>query len=456
MHAKPEARIRRRVLPVVKRTGAYALGKFQRKIGEVWTENPPGTPPMSYTPSHPYDYGEYCFDYVNPGPPYLTGDDFKNLTIRYCVPGEPGVYGKGTHYNIVGNERYVGGFCPPQGIFAGVPGGAPNGVSSLEAQLVANATSYPSMAGWGDKGWKRTRPKLEHASGFVFGRELRDLPRMLRTTASGFNDIYRSMGGSPTSRILSPEKVADHFLNHQFGWAPFIKDLDKFHKAIVNSSALIDKITAYNGQWVRRKVTLRDETIITNLGGGNGDTYVTPNGYLFGGGYYTSTPKWFFEDELHIKVSAVGKFRYYRPEFDRSLKNYHSSAESAARHLTILGFRASPANIYRSTPWTWAIDWFTNVGDYVDHVNDILVDSIACEYFFVMQHQTKRRVFRQILPFKSGTVSLEFSQVIESKQRENEQSPFGFSLSASDLTPRQIAIIGALGLSRKGSGTGVL
>jgi hypothetical protein len=88
------------------------------------------------------------------------------------------------------------------------------------------------------------------------------------------------------------------------------------------------------------------------------------------------------------------------------------------------------------------------MGDHVDQLTDTLVDSIACKYCYVMQTQIKTRKFIATLPLISDTLVLTFTQTLESKMRDEASSPYGFSLSWADLTPTQIAIAGALGISR--------
>jgi hypothetical protein len=165
--------------------------------------------------------------------------------------------------------------------------------------------------------------------------------------------------------------------------------------------------------------------------------------------YFNGLPTWEVTEEIQSHAYAVGRFRYYLPEFDASKPEYFSAWNTGMRQLTLYGMRVSPSNVYRAIPWTWAIDWVTNVGDHVDFLSDMATDSVACDYLFVMQHVTKTMKVHQILPFKfSGLQELTFSRVIETKQRQKGGGPYGFSLTWDQLTPRQVAIAGALGIRR--------
>jgi hypothetical protein len=291
---------------------------------------------------------------------------------------------------------------------------------------------------------------LEKAGAAVFGAELRDLPRMMKTSAGFFHDAWTAIGGNSTSIRMSPKKAADHFLNHQFGWIPFLSDLRKFYNAFDQNDQMIDRLINENGQWIRRKRTLKEETTSTVLGSGNGFKLFPNTSFesAFNPPWFTSTPTWQVREDVKTVIKAVGKYRYYRPEFDKADPDHLSVVNRLKRQATLFGARISPSNIYKATPWSWAIDWFSNLGDQINKANDMLVDSVSAKYLYVMQQQTKTRTFTQWAPFHSGAVTLQFTRVIETKQRREGLSPFGFSLSMASLTPRQIAIAGALGVSR--------
>jgi hypothetical protein len=325
-------------------------------------------------------------------------------------------------------------------------------MNSFDAYLNGDISNYPDMADWGDRAYNASKPNLEKAGGGVFLAELRDFPRMMRTSSRLFHDIWKNGFGNTISKHMQPKKAADHFLNHQFGWVPFISDIRKFYNAFDRADEHIEKLSRENGQWIRRKrLMYENSTSPVTLGAGWGvklfpnSSFDSPFAPWFPPG---SPAEWKVTEEIQTKVYSVGRWRYYRPEFDRTDPKYHGIINDLKRQMTLYGMRISPSNIYKATPWSWAIDWVSNFGDQIDRANSALVDSVACQYLYVMQHQQRVRKFYQTLPFTSGTVSLEFTRVIETKQRREGLSPYGFSLSLANLTPRQIAIAGALGISR--------
>lgn len=397
-------------------------------------------------------------DNTHPGPPYLSGGDFSSLKYEWCTP-YIGVFGSGVFDRIDKMQRYVGGFHPPMSAGAFCPSGTQDRFSfsnnsDLWLTRTVDNTNLPSMAGLGDRAWQSTKPKIEKADGAVFGAELRDMPRMLESTGKRFHQIWKAMGGYYTSksevakggiRLMRPKKVADDFLSQQFGWMPFLRDLVKFNNVVMNYHDIIASSVAKNNRWVRRRVTLEafEESKIIKTEMNNQCHPVLLNQSFF------RAPASNTVSELKTtQITAVGKFRYYRPEFDVSVQDNISQWNQAMQFITVSGLRPSPSNLYQAVPWTWLIDWFANVGDYIDHLNDVWIDSVVGQYCFVMQHEIIERTLVQELPFQSSDRTLRFTRKIESKQRNTGNSPYGFGLTWDQLSPRQIAIAIALGVKR--------
>lgn len=387
---------------------------------------------------------------------YRTGDDFSCLSYDWCTPF--GVIGSGTFDRADMLGRYVGGFHPPIG---GGDFSPPFWVDKFAfanqsiGQMLSsvNNTNHPNMDGLGDKGWKLTKPKLQKADLAVFGAEMRDMPRMLKQTSKRFHDIWRMMGGHFTNskavvttvaNRMRPKKVADDFLNQQFGWKPFLGDLLKFNTVVTDYHDIIAKLQHRNDRWVRRRVPLGGGAVTTHIHNQLGNKCLP---MVLHASYFSSPPSYTVTQVENTLLSAVGKFRYYRPEFD-SGPDEISQWNQAMQFITVSGLRPTPSNVYKAIPWTWLIDWFSNVGDYVDHLNDIWIDSVVAEYVFVMKHQITTREFHQDLPFRSMPLALKFIRKIDSKQRLRGHSPYAFDLSWDSLDPRKLAILAALGITR--------
>lgn len=445
-------RTRRRTSPATRPVANYAVGKTYLPLVPGVNDgrfSQTGFPVLHFY-DQSWEYAEICMDSVHPGPPYRSGGPFQHR-LYACKYPPHGVFGSGTYIQADKAKKYVGGFSPPPR-WRFNPTGAADAFDfegrPISTNLLLEVNSdKPSMTGWGDKAWSSTKPKLEKAGLSVFLAEARDIPRMLKTTARLFHNSWKELAGPRrTSWSMQPKRAAEQFINHQFGWAPFLKDMRSLDYVYQNSAKVIARLSEKNGQMTRRRVTLKTESTDVKLASGTGN-FLTPG--LDGPPWTTGErSKWTLSERKTVTITAVGAFKYYRPEFDLGSPDYSSAWNRVMRQMTIYGLRVTPSNLYKATPWTWAIDWMSKVGDHVDHLNDILVDSVANKYCFAMQHQTISRVYNQYIPTMSGSVSLEFERIIDSKERVEGTSPYGFGLAESALTARQFAIAVALGILR--------
>lgn len=400
---------------------------------------------------------EKCWDLVNPGPPYRSGGAFAKIKL---------VRPSFTLTNV-GTRTTVPEFGPVMFQYQGGLEGLGFSGDSISDVIYGNAgfdpgsllTFMPAVEPYCSSAYKRLRPHIEKASAFVMLREAKDIPRMIKTTANGFHDIWKGMGGDQKSALMQPKKAADHFLNHQFGWVPFLGDLGKLFSTYSKAQDHIQRLSKENGRFVKRKGTILDE---------RSENPVSMT--------YNATPPWSgwpagCQMELFCRsrvvngnncmsyserretfekhVWAEGSFKYYRPEFDLSDPSYNGPMSTLQRHMTLYGLRISPSNVWKSTPWTWLADWFSNAGDHIDDITDWAQDGIVSRYMYLMCHYIRKLTVRSVIFWHDGESVIENSRVIESKQRNRACGQYGLSLDAA-LTPRQIAILGALKLSRRG------
>jgi hypothetical protein len=442
------------------------LGKYDLNFFGTWVHlagypetgmHPVGVP--SYD-SAPYMKAEACVDELHPGPPYRTGGPFRKIKLE-------------NHYANSGNQGHGVYFSDPvQFSFSGVgfgpikyTGGYSNPLFPGDLIDVVNLqqalpTDYlvPDIASLGDSAWDKTKPRIEHAGLGVALAELRDVPKMLQTSGKGFAAAWNAITStgsrkssdkkSAFSGIMQPKRVADHYLNTVFGWVPFVKDVHGFIKTVINSDDAISRISEGNGKWQRRRATLINDYRETKIASGEG-FQVEPYGSLQEG-LMSETPTWEVWEKKSTLATTVGSFIYYRPEFDMTKPENLTLLRRLDRQLTIHGARISPANLYKATPWTWLIDWVSNAGHWVNQVNDYALDNMVARYLYLHHRSYRQVVLKQRLPFRSaGMQTLEFSRIIEVKQRKGAETPYGFGITWDNLTPKQLAILGALGVPRR-------
>jgi hypothetical protein len=410
-------------------------------------------------PYYNFDSWEWCLDESHGAPPYDVGGPFRKLRVSMSPGFGDSLGGQHTLTNRDGNRRYRGGFeATSMGTFYD-----PGSWLLPGANQGQKDAAFPDMSDAGTKAWNRAKPKIAKANMFQFLAEVHEVPEMLKLAAKDFSRIWDiassgnngarpidgvNQAGRKLRRWMTPKKAADEFVNSQFGWAPFLGDMKKFHDTLVDSKNIIDKLSDENGKSLRKRVPVTTGTTVEQVASGTGQLFTPiwlPGDYFRSG----SQPTWTVMETKTTTTWASGKFRYYRPEFDRSLPDYLSGWNEARRQMDLYGLRISPSNLYNIVPWSWAVDWVSNARDYLDRASDYLMDGITAEYFYVMQHVTVQRSYINILPLVSGDLILEARKTVEIKERREGSSPFGLTLSWDNLTPRQLGIAGALGLSRR-------
>ncbi|DAD51756.1 maturation protein [ssRNA phage Zoerhiza.2_21] len=451
------ARTRKRLTPVVykqlPRYGAFYIEKTPDSGDYVKYSD--GT----FIDPELYSYGQLTSDESHGEAPYRTGGPFSGFKV---VPAQPnGLVGVGTHYSTHANNtisgvgsgrtKYVGGHQVSMGDWPGVDFDTnwlfryPNVMSGMTTW---HDFYTPSTTGLESSAWSRTKPKLEQGGLGVAIAEARDVPHMLRTSGKGFLDIYKKLGGDTHSKFLAPKKVADHFLNHSFGWVPFVNDVNNLIDNVINGAAKLDKLIKKNGSWEHRKVTLLDSSSSEIVYQSDNGSMYYPANIMYQS--MDSNPSYLIRKTTHRVAYGVGRFRYYQPYLDNQSDKADGLVGGLRRQLLLHGARLTPQTIYRATPWTWLADWISSSGSIVDTINSMMVDGMASKYFYLCDSNVTSLEVEQTHPWNDRSDaprSLKCLRYYETKTRK-EASPFGFSFAWDNLSPKQLAILAALGVSR--------
>jgi hypothetical protein len=250
---------------------------------------------------------------------------------------------------------------------------------------------------------------------------------------------------------MDPKVAADHYLNVVFGWMPFVNDMRQFADTFVNEGEKLARLTVGNDKWLKRKWVQEDVESVTLIGSGLG-SMASPWGFSLDACCVPDglgrTAFWTLHKVEKTLVWFEGCFKYYRPEFDITHDDYSSSFQYLRRILTLYGLRVNPSTIYKATPWTWAADWITNIGDHVDMITDAGLDGVAAKYAYIMHHRVSTLVLTQTYNFRAGVKTLVWSRNLTTKQRSGAASPYSFTSGWENLTPKQISIAAAIGVSR--------
>lgn len=257
--------------------------------------------------------------------------------------------------------------------------------------------------------------------------------------------------------------AGSEYLNVMFGWKPFLNDLRQLYDTWESLDKRLTQIYRDNGRPVRRRVVLRNDigSSITD-GGLYGTTYPSisqpTESFTTPPVYGVTNPIWkkYKTVQTLDKIWASGQFRYNIP-------NLSDDRWTDKAKLALFGLEPTPALLWEVMPWSWLIDWFSNVGDVLAYQAGSGYATLLIDYCYLMRHQRKvstwsSRVASQWCtglplsgPARYAHTTPASLQVIMTEERKERvaATPFGFNLRLTDLSVSQLAILTALGLSRQ-------
>lgn len=294
--------------------------------------------------------------------------------------------------------------------------------------------------------FRRPRGKFGKATFGLFDSKWKGKKNNYSHIASGIP--FQSIPVYLWRQLSDFRNLGSEYLNVVFGWKPFVNDLRQMYnlwKTIDNQMA---KIIRENGKGIRRKATISDVTSTTQTTTHYTVPYVQCIGnppITTGSTDYTVTTR------TRSKEWFVGKFQYYIPDTSSSLWNARARA-------ALFGALPTPELLWNVLPWTWLIDWFSNVGDCLSNMSVNAVDNLICRYSFVMRHTATETEYATHVVHPASQTSTNIWPKVdhtltgrvfdESKLRMGGGNPFGLNVQFGDLSAYQLGILGALGLSR--------
>jgi hypothetical protein len=245
-------------------------------------------------------------------------------------------------------------------------------------------------------------------------------------------------------RSVMDGDIGGEYLNTVFGVIPTQGDLSDLHKAVSSYDSIIKQYYRDANKRIRRKTRpfalpeTVDVVVKTNQPpiDGAGNALIA---YLAGSSTTTITTR------TNQEVWYAGAFRYYVPEsmsiFERKFTEWNR----------VYGIGLDPASMWNLFPFSWMTDWFTNGEDSLRHLFIQSSEGATQEYGYVMCYTTKVITveWRGMLSVGNTFVPRTITSTIsyEIKQRERV-SPFGVQYRNADFTPRQLAILAALGIAK--------
>lgn len=324
--------------------------------------------------------------------------------------------------NSTGTIRYRGPLIPDSRNQQG------GGVDYLSIAVPTDLNDF------GRKAIKLTVPTSPVAGLAAFAGELRErLPSVV-----GLN-LMRNRAG--TFRELGGE-----YLNVQFGWKPFVKDLQKILDAVIKSDKIISQYARDSGRMVRRRfdfpVTQSTEMFPPTQCLPRNIPNSTAWNPLFANVIGSLTEL----QETERSIWFSGAYTYYLSEPSGWSGRLHRYEQLANK---VLGTRLTPDVLWQLAPWSWLADWLADIGVSVANATSFSSDRLVIRYGYLMCRTRTRRVttVRSVQPLvgSCGNLVAEFQNI---RKERIKATPYGFGLNTEAFTPSQWAILAALGMTK--------
>lgn len=271
------------------------------------------------------------------------------------------------------------------------------------------------------------------------------LQALVELKREGLPSLYSALW-----RKKSLRGAGGDYLNYQFGWVPLISDVRKLALAVIQQDQLLQQFADNAGKSVRRRrsnptVVTTDSTVVTSNSVYSAGPYVTA---------YTVKPSLSQTSRVEMDTWFSGSFRYYVPTGD-SLVAKTARLAQQARYL--YGIALDPSVVWNLLGWTWLIDWVFDCGDVISTFSDSIYNDQILEYGYVMRKLVQTKTFEMSscalvadskLPGVTYNVPALTAEIRLVSHERRQATPFGFGSSWTGFSPKQLAILAALGLSR--------
>jgi len=312
--------------------------------------------------------------------------------------------------------------------------------------VLKNTSSWPTISppdplylnGLGTQAIKNTIPKPQGADLAVA------LAELCREGMPNFTDVKDIIDQMRRHKNASP--IGKAHLEQQFGWAPILADIRKFAHAVIKGDEMMRQYDRDAGRQIRRRFVFPPEVtttlVSTTLGATVYPTLPTPmyetNGHI---GTLTKTRT------RRVESWFSGCFMYAVPY--NVINDETVFARDVVRARLLLGIRLDIEVLWNLAPWSWFADWFVNIGQVISNIVAFSNDGLVMRYGYLMYKETIEDTYSHsgVAFYRqpgSGEIRTTFTTTLKKRVKAH---PYGFGVKDADLTPRQISILIALGIT---------
>jgi hypothetical protein len=243
--------------------------------------------------------------------------------------------------------------------------------------------------------------------------------------------------------------VSEEFLNAVFGWLPMTEEIGEMADAIRHTRDVLSQYKRDEGKVVRRQFNFpkeRDESF-EYLEPGKASAQTAPGNYSY--------PPFNGPSGTRVRQRVVtrecwfsGAFTYHIPNEDDFFAGL-MDAGSQADHL--VGTAITPEVLWELVPWSWGIDWFSNAQSVITNWQNMELYGLVMRWGYLMEHTIVKDTYSMLdgsgIAGVAASAVAPVTLVTETKVRQ-PANPYGFGVEWADLSTVQLAILGALGITR--------
>jgi hypothetical protein len=246
-----------------------------------------------------------------------------------------------------------------------------------------------------------------------------------------------------------PRKLGGEHLNLEFGFKPLANDMAATAFVISEAQRLINQYMRDAGKQVRRKYRFPPTVVETVelINGSASPVLIGPTNLGLFDINKLNKGKVYRHRKVERSVWFSGAFVYHLPIDPITMRNMDRNVGPLRK---LLGVDLTPETVWNLAPWSWAVDWVTNVGDVISNLQSWNNDDMVLRYGYIMEHSkcTDTYYFVGETGLKRSSIRPPVVQFVAETKKRLRATPFGFGLKYGDFTPRQLSIIAALGLSK--------
>jgi hypothetical protein len=282
----------------------------------------------------------------------------------------------------------------------------------------------------------------------------KDLLRSPKRWNVNIANLYRLYFPKGSIKLDTDKAIADAYLTFKFGWQSMVSAVEQLLPKPAEIAKQVNRIIDGIGKDLTFRTKRKWTEPLDSIPGFTGEIYQFENLDQTGS---SAIADGYREVELRCVVNVAVRFpKVDIPSLRRSL------------YVKKIGADPLPGDIYDIVPWSWLIDWFGGLGDYI-HIMDTVRGDRSLVNFAFMTYRSIDHIHASFRTYTSGssTKVLDDGTFTSSwKNRHNRSgnllvkyhlrksiaSVASVSNYSAPLSATQTAILGALATKYSGSG----